>query len=283
MMDIDIIELSGSDGRFILTDVSAAFVNGIRRIMVSEVPTFAIDEVNIYENTSVLFDEQITLRLGLIPLKISSSDRDMYVTRENCECEDGCERCQVFLTLSMESPDEVAQNQKVTQKVVYSGDLVSNEEAVVSVNPDVPIIKLITRKRKNGISKQKIYLEAIARLGYGREHIKWQAGIACGYKNLPRISVPEEECNRCGSCVDVCPRGILVLNGNLTVVNEMNCSLCRLCEDACDHKGIKIDVDERSFVFEFESDGSYSARDLVLKATDILKEKAEGLIEFLDK
>ena len=282
-MDVDIIGLSNSEGRFILTDVSAAFANGIRRIMISEVPTLAIDEVNIYENTSVLFDEQISLRLGLIPLKVSSSDLDMFVTRENCECEDGCGKCQVSLTLSVESPTDVPQNQKVASKMVYSGDLVSNDEAVEPVFSGVPIIKLITRKRKNGISRQKIYLESIARFGYGKDHAKWQAAVACGYKNLPKISLAEEECNKCGACVEVCPREILVLNGNLTVVNEPNCSLCRLCEDACDLKGIKIDVDDKSFVFEFESDGSYSARDLVLKAADTLKEKAEELIEFLNK
>lgn len=279
-MDVDIIELSGLEGRFILTDVSTAFANGIRRIMMSEVPTLAIDEVNIYENTSVLFDEQIALRLGLIPLRANS---DMYVFSKDCECDEGCGRCQVFMTLSVESPKEVPQNQKVVPQMVYSGDFVSSDENVEPVHSSIPIIKLITRKRKNGVSGQKIYLEAIARLGRGKDHAKWQAAVACGYKYLPKIYLPEKECDRCGECVEACPRGVLVLNGGITITNELNCSQCRLCEEACKQKGIKVDVDKRSFVFDFESDGSLSARDLILKATDILKEKAEELIEFLDE
>lgn len=53
-MDIDILELSDRSARFILSDVDAAFANGLRRAMLADVPTLAIDEVNIYNNTSVL-------------------------------------------------------------------------------------------------------------------------------------------------------------------------------------------------------------------------------------
>ena len=280
-MDVDIIELSDVSGRFILSDVSAAFVNGIRRIMMSEIPTMAIDGVNIYENTSTLFDEQIALRLGLIPLK---TDLDLYTFRENCECEEGCGRCQVAFTLSLESPKEVSQNQKVASKMVYSGDLISNDENVVPVYPNIPIIKLITRKGKSGVSRQRIYLEAVARMGYGKDHIKWQAAVAGGYKNLPKISINNEECNRCGDCVEACPKGILKLSERLlTVVNEIDCSLCKLCEEACELKGIKVSTEQKSFVFDFESDMSFSAKEMVTMAADTLKEKAETLIELLEK
>ncbi|NOQ47791.1 MAG: DNA-directed RNA polymerase subunit D, partial [Methanococcoides sp.] len=73
-MEIDILELSDRSAKFILSNTTAAFANGVRRAMLADVPTLAIDEVNLYNNTSVLYDEQLALRLGLIPLTTSLDD-----------------------------------------------------------------------------------------------------------------------------------------------------------------------------------------------------------------
>ncbi|MDY6865738.1 MAG: DNA-directed RNA polymerase subunit D [Halobacteriota archaeon] len=276
-MDIEIIELSDTNGRFILSGVSTAFANGIRRAMLSEVPTLAIDQVNFYENTSVLFDEQIASRMGLIPIK---TDLDKYIAREDCECEDGCPLCQVFMTLSAESPEDVPPNQKTSSIIVCSGDLVSNDSTAVPTYDNIPIIKLVTLKEKNSISRQKLVLEAVARLGKGSEHAKWQAAVVCGYKALPLIKIGD--CNGCKRCVEVCPREILAYNGELKVINVVECSQCRLCEDACDIGAIKVDKDNRTFIFEFETDGSLPAKELVTRAVDVLKAKSERVVEFIE-
>jgi DNA-directed RNA polymerase subunit D len=63
----------------------------------------------------------------------------------------------------------------------------------------------------------------------------------------------------------------------------LKCSLCRLCEKVCDINAIKVSFDENAFVFTMESDGSYTARDLILNASDVVKGKAEGLISILDQ
>ncbi|MCD5409211.1 MAG: DNA-directed RNA polymerase subunit D, partial [Methanocellales archaeon] len=224
-MDVEIIEMSDRKIKFILSGVSPAFANSLRRSMIAEVPSLAIDDVNIYENTSVLFDEMLALRLGLIPL---TSDLESYVSPPECSCEGGCPRCQVSITLSVEGP-----------KTVYSNELKSADPKVAPVDDNTPIIEL-----KKG---QKVVLEAIARLDRGKTHAKWQPAIACSYKNMPTITI--SKCDKCGACVEVCPRNILALDNTVTVQNSAECSLCRLCEDTCGLGAITIGSDSTSFIF----------------------------------
>lgn len=257
-MNVEIIELDDCKAKFVLSDVACAFANSVRRSMLAEVPTLAIDVANIYDNTSVLFDEQLALRLGLIPL---TTDLDSYVLPSECDCGgEGCPQCQVSLTLSAEGP-----------KIVYSTELVSTDPSVMPADM-VPIIKLT--------EGQKISLEAIARLGTGHDHAKWQAGIACGYKNVPRIMV-SEECDACGMCVDACPRDILVITDDtVEVTDERTCSLCKLCEDVCELDAIRIETYPDSFMFTAETDGSMPVTELVIRSTDNIKKRAQTLDEY---
>ncbi len=259
-MDIDIIELSERKARFVLSGVSAAFANALRRSIISEVPVLAIDDVNIYDNTSVLFDEQLALRMGLIPLK---ADTGKFTFPGECKCEgQGCPSCQVSLTLSAEGP-----------RVVYSGDMVSTDPDTRPAETTIPIVELK--------EKHKVVVEAIARLGTGRSHSKWQAGIASGYKNMPVITIGD--CDMCGECTKVCPREILKLNGDkIKVVDVIDCSMCKLCEKACDMNSIKVGEDTESFVMTFETSGSMTAAELAVQAADSIKKRAEQLGEILE-
>ena len=66
--EVEFIEQEDRSARFLVRGVTPAFANGIRRAMIADVPTLAIDTIRVVENSSVMFDEQIALRLGLIPL-----------------------------------------------------------------------------------------------------------------------------------------------------------------------------------------------------------------------
>ena len=82
-MEITFASLDDSLARFTLSGASPAFANAIRRAMIGEVPTLAIEDVRIYDNTSALFDEMLAHRLGLIPIR---TDLTTYTTKDTCSC-----------------------------------------------------------------------------------------------------------------------------------------------------------------------------------------------------
>ena len=68
MQNLRIDQVKEDKIRFWLKDVSLAYANSLRRIIISQIPTMAIEFVTIFSNTSPLHDEFIAHRLGLIPL-----------------------------------------------------------------------------------------------------------------------------------------------------------------------------------------------------------------------
>src|SRR3989338_4129025 len=78
-------------------EVSEVFANTFRRLVLEEVPTLAVEEMEVKENSSSLYNEMVALRLGLIPLK---TDLRSYDLPEECTCEGaGCSKCRLILTL----------------------------------------------------------------------------------------------------------------------------------------------------------------------------------------
>lgn len=56
------------DAAFSLIGVDASIANAFRRLLLAEIPTFAIEDVFVSDNTSVIQDEVLCHRLGLIPI-----------------------------------------------------------------------------------------------------------------------------------------------------------------------------------------------------------------------
>ena len=264
-MEIKVLEKGKDYIRFVLEGVSPAFANALRRIMIAEVPTMAIDEVVIIENTTSFFDEYIAHRLGMIPLK---TDLQTYVLPEECECGGkGCSRCQVVLTIQKEAKEDY--------ETLYSGEITSTDPAITPVNPNIPIIKMMKGER--------LVVEAIARLGRGKEHAKWQAAHVA-YKYLPVIKINKESCDLCGKCVEACPKRILeIADGKLKVKDPYLCSMCRSCEEVCEKEAIKIGWDDRTFIFYVESVSGLSPEEIVLKAADILVKKVKKMKSELEQ
>ena len=130
-----------------LKGVTLQYANALRRICLNGVPIYAIDTVDIIENSSVLADEGITHRLGLIPLKTDLSRSDESDSR---------------IMLTLDSGDDTE-----TGRTVTSAEISSDDKVVRPSSDQIPIVHLAPG--------QRLKFEAYARLGKGTEHANWNS------------------------------------------------------------------------------------------------------------
>jgi len=266
VMKVQILEKNGDSMRFVVDGITASLANTLRRIILTEVPCMAIDDIMIIENDSVLHDEILALRLGLIPLK---TDLDSYNLPEECSChsELGCQLCRAVLVLDVEA--------KKDGRTVYSKDLVPEDPNIAPVSGEIPIVKLAPG--------QRIRLEAYAKLGRGKEHAKWQPVSACTYRYMPEIELDPKRCDACGDCVNICPRRVLEKSGDeIVIANLLECVLCKDCVRICPKNppAIKVNGNRNSFIFYIESTGVLPIERIISEALKIYDKKYS---EFLDQ
>ena len=141
-----------------LKGIPLQYANALRRICLNGVPVFAIDTVDIIENSSALADEGLAHRLALIPIK---TDLSRFVEPSKCDCksETGCSNCRVMLILDSGDTD--------VTRTILSNELTSEDKDVSPISDKIPIMQLAPG--------QRIKLEAYARLGRGTEHAKWNS------------------------------------------------------------------------------------------------------------
>ena len=145
LSSLDVITKDSEKIALKLKGVPLQYANALRRVCLNGVPVFAIDTVDIIENTSVLPDEGLAHRLGLIPLKTDLSKYN--------------ESDKILLVLDSGESEET--------RAVLSGELSSEDESIKPVSEKVPIVQLAPG--------QKIKIECYARLGRGTEHAKWNS------------------------------------------------------------------------------------------------------------
>ena len=161
VQDLSSLEVINKDNQKMsvkLKDVPLQYANALRRICLNGVPVFAVDTVDIIENSSVLPDEGLAHRLGLIPLKTDLS-RFNEPSKCDCQSESGCSNCRVMLVLDSGDSD--------VTRTILSNELSSEDESVKAVSDKIAIVELAPN--------QRIKVECYARLGRGTEHAKWNS------------------------------------------------------------------------------------------------------------
>ncbi|AEA13299.1 RNA polymerase, insert [Thermoproteus uzoniensis 768-20] len=261
MPSAKVLERDNLHLKLYIEGVKPSLINSIRRIIISEVPVFAIDQVLIVNNTSSMYDEMLAHRLGLIPL---TTPLDLFPKIEECETGmvDPAE-CTVRFTLQVTADDA---------KTVYSGDLVSDHPDVKPVYPDIPIVKLV--------KGQSISLEAYARLGRAKEHAKWQAGLAT-YYYFPKLIVKGEDPQCLAQCKSICPDAF---GNSLNEFNPYKCTFGKLktCENLCGGL-LAVDWDRFKYIMNIESYGNMDVDKMLSEAFRIFKVKLNTFLETLER
>ncbi|CAM9366971.1 unnamed protein product [Phaeothamnion confervicola] len=297
---IEIIELRDDYVEFRLSDTDTSVANALRRAMIAEVPTMAIDLVTITTNTSVLQDEFLAHRLGLIPLQITDP-KVKFLYNHDCECEDHCQRCSVEFSLDVSYNDLIgsaAQEHDKDEPVhVTTQNLKSSDPRVAPIHfsasdhvefqtePGIMIAKLA--------KGQRISLTAVAKKGVAKEHAKWSPVAVATYKFDPVVEINEDVMQALNQVqkqefVECCPTKVYALDprtGNPYVKDAQECVYCDDCVLLAsafkrrpeDDPVVTVRPRDDSFLFQVETNGSVTAEAVVADALQVLSEKLQAL------
>lgn len=255
--NVKVLELNDNKAVVLLDNIPVTLANSIRRIILTDIPTLAIERVFIFRNDSLMNDEMLAHRLGLIPLKTPVGKYGF--PGEECEGEE-CKPEYVSLSLSIAAGD--------SSIIVLSSDIKSSDPDVKPVYDGIEIVKLTPG--------QGIEIEMWAYMGRGRDHAKWTPVSIAVVRGLPVIKILEPNCEGyCEKCIESCPKKILYSeNGMLKIKDIYKCTTCKLCEEACPNN-INVDIDESSSILYFEAIGQLTPKEILSLAFDELIKKID--------
>ena len=258
--------------RLLLEEVEPAYANALRRVLVSDVPKMAIEDVEFhlgpiraddgkeYESVGPLFDEMIAHRLGLVPIP---TDLALYNRREDCPtCHgEGCPNCTIIYSVNKRGPG-----------VVTSADLEPIGDAKLRPKDSkIPIVKL-----GDG---QAMLIYATAVLGSGKDHAKWQSTHGVGYRYYPILKAGGKTLDALDPNVPFCESHMQSTSTEEEETLELSsdCETCKKFMDQYKVDSVKAANDPKRIVMEFETDGSLSAKAVLLASLDILAKRFSEL------
>ncbi|KAK2757074.1 DNA-directed RNA polymerase core subunit rpc40 [Arachnomyces sp. PD_36] len=301
------------EASFSLVGFDAAIANAFRRILIAEVPSLAIEYAFVYNNTSVIQDEVLASRLGLVPLKGSlkginwlrwcpkpaegepegsqSSDYNTVVLRLDVECTKNEDA----------APGEEDPRKLYHYGHVYAKDLtfhpVGRQDKIFeamdvqAVNPDILLVKL-----RPG---QKIEMELHCVKGIGADHAKFSPVATATYRLLPDIKITRpilgDDAVKFARCF---PPGVIKVDKvsaeeasragsgyeghegekKAVVLDPMKDTVSRECLRHEEFEGkVQLGRVRDHFIFNVESTGQFESDVLFLESVKLLKAKCSAL------
>ncbi|KAH4106787.1 hypothetical protein HBH70_056160 [Parastagonospora nodorum] len=177
-INVRFLEANSQRANFIVQNFNLETANSLRRVMLAEIPTLAIDVVEVLDNTSVLADEFVCHRLGLIPLSSRGVDDLLYA--RDCDCEGYCDNCAVVLSLNAKCTGSEIMKVFARDLVIESNR--PNDEVGRPVITDSEGTGSCIVKLRRG---QAINMRCIAKKGIAKEHAKWAPSAAIGFEYDP--------------------------------------------------------------------------------------------------
>lgn len=288
--DVKIGNLTEREANFDLIHIDTSIANAFRRIMISEVPSVAAEYVYFLNNTSVIQDEVLAHRIGLVPLKV---DPDMltWVDHSLPEEEKFTDENTIVLTLNVKctrNPD--APKECTDPKVlyrnshIYARDLKFEPQgSQVETFAKCPVVpsdpEILLAKLRPG---QEISLRAHCILGVGSDHAKFSPVATASYRLMPHIEIREpikgESAQRFQKCF---PPGVIGIDENANGAFVQDARKDTVSREVLRHDEfagkVKLGRVRDHFVFNVESTGAMTPEEIFFKSVRVLKNKAQYL------
>lgn len=283
-LKVDIQRLSRRSIEFDLVGVDASIANAFRRILIAEVPTIAIEHVYVWNNTSVIHDEVLAQRLGLVPIDVDpalmefhdgvATDRNTLVFRLQLACErrKGAARDET-------NPEKLYKDSNVLAKHltwVPQGE----QGSIFADHPPKPTNdKILLAKLRPG---QELDIELHAIKGRGHEHAKWSPVGTASYRLLPHIQIhkpiPPELADKFRDCFSP---GVIVIDPrtkDVTVADPRRETMSREVLRHPEFEGFVSLARVRDFfLFKIETESAYPPERLFTESISVFREKIKRL------
>ena len=200
-ISFEIISLTNNDMEVNIKGIDAPFANALRRVLIADIPTMAFDKAVIYQNTSIIHDEVLAHRLGLIPVV---ADPDEFIAKQASDdfnehnsikfkLHVKCTRKPEFEGYSMEQLLDMDPEEYLNHCSVYTKDLIweplTKQETELDMKPRMLYDNILLAKLREN---QEIELEVYCSKNIGRVHAKWSPVATAYYRLKPVIEIKEK-------------------------------------------------------------------------------------------
>lgn len=241
-MEVKIINKS-KDGMFaqlLVKGATPALLNSFRRTAMARLLTLAIEDIRMYDNNSIMIDEMLANRLGLLVIRGGKT----------IEAED-----EAKFGLEKEGPG-----------TVYSQDIKPLSGKAEIVHENVPLVKLM--------KGQRVKMELIAKAGNGRQHAKFQPANI-GYQHVFDIKIGKpdvhpEKVSQANSTLYETKAGKLV------VADVYACDGSNALAEVFPENEITVTPKPEDFILTIESFGQFSAEEILENTIALMRETNEA-------
>lgn len=257
MIISSVIKNEPMHAKFVIENSSTSYVNALRRIIISDIPTPGIHRVDFQINETDFVPEVLAHQIGMIGVRMPES----ITTTE--------------LVLDLHNEGEGALK-------VHSRNLVPQDKRVEILNPGTLLGYMAPG--------QRLKLSAFVQLGTVRDHAKWTC-CHCTFSYVPEVRVHQsrlvDEKKESLQMADMCPNNVFdIEDGIITAPRSEQCNFCGECT-SLKHRieGVDISVQERPgmFIFEVESYGAFTVSQILRKATEELDRRLVAVEQRVDR